>query len=129
MPRGFGATSSFPLFSGNLVPPWRYLAGVVAHLAAPGVSRRHLYSESSLGTRRKERDGLGYDSIKSIALARTAMEDAGSSRTAIYARYHVNHIEPNVVDREKHVLVRARSPMCAPQGPEGDAHGAGIKDM
>ena len=28
-----------------------------------------------------------------------------------------------------HVLERARSPMCAPQKPEGDAHGAGNKEI
>ena len=45
------------------------------------------------------------------------------------AHHVVPHERSNVFGNANHVLEGARSPMCAPQKPEGDAHGAGNKDI
>ena len=47
----------------------------------------------------------------------------------MHARYHVIHLEADVADGENNLLERARNPMCVPRVPEGDAHGAGNKDI
>ena len=50
------------------------------------------------------------------------------SRNFMHARYHVMHLEPDVVGDVNHLQERARSPKRASQKPEGDARGAGNND-
>ena len=43
---------------------------------------------------------------------------------ACHAPRSSSRTQPDVVGDENHVLEKARSPRCAPQTPEGDAHSA-----
>ena len=83
------------------------------------------------GTRRKERRGLDRDSTERIALTRTTTKHITklAQLNACHASRGSFQAEPDVVDEDSHALESARSPRCAPQKPEGEAHGAGNKEI
>ena len=79
----------------------------------------------------KDRGGLGHGFTVRITFTRTTKKYVRklAHLPACRASHSPSQAQPNAVDIENHVFERVKSPMRALQKPEGDAHGAGNKEI
>ena len=117
------------------LPPSILLLLLHLHSGLLAPLRRYLFLQELkvTSTRNPRETLLDKNAGGSVAFPPSAPRSRGrqrrtpeGSRNFMYAAHHaVHHERSDVFDDENHVLEGARSPMCASQRPEEDAHGVG----